>query len=110
MPATILSQDGNLREKMLKAQLLGYFNLWMEETGPVSDASQIVSHPAYKRIVGMGREGIPIILRQLEREPSLLAWALFDITGIVPVTSSDYGNLERITQGWLKWGRKNKYI
>ena len=58
----------------------------------------------------MGKASIPCILGELKREPSLLAWTLFDITGENPVQPADYGKIDKITKAWLKWGRKNKYI
>jgi hypothetical protein len=98
------------RETALESELLGNFAQWMEGVGPLSDPGKIVAHPAYTRIVEMGKPVIPIILRHLKREPSLLAWTLFDITGINPVHPSDSGNIERITKAWMKWGKQNKYI
>jgi hypothetical protein len=94
----------------IESELLGNFAQWMEGIGPSSDVNKIVSHPAYKRIVAMGEPAIPAILHYLERAPSLLAWALFEITGTNPVPPPDYGNLKRITRAWLKWGKKNRYI
>ena len=53
---------------------------------------------------------VPLILRRLKQHPSLLAWALFDITGVNPVAASDFGNIDRITKAWLEWGTRNKLI
>ena len=44
------------------------------------------------------------------KKPSLLAWALFDITKVNPVRPADYGKIDKITKAWLKWGKKNRYI
>jgi hypothetical protein len=98
------------RETTGESELLSLFAQWMDGVGPVSDTREILSHPAYKRIVEMGKPAVPLILRRLRREPSLLAWALFDITGTNPVRPSDYGNIKKITKAWLKWGKKNNYI
>jgi hypothetical protein len=94
----------------VEAKLLSNFTEWMDGIAVISDANQIESHPAYKRIVSMGEAVVPVILRSLEREPSLLAWALFDITGVNPVRPADYGKIDKITKAWLKWGRKNKHV
>jgi hypothetical protein len=94
----------------LESKLLRDLAQWRVQTGPISDAGKIRAHPAYKRIVSIGKAGIPCILRELKREPSLLAWTLFDITGESPVQPADYGKIDKITKAWLKWGRKNKYI
>lgn len=86
------------------------FKEWMDAVAVTSDASKMVSHPAYKRIVALGEPAIPAILQSLRKEPSLLAWALFDIAGVNPVPPADYGKIDKITKAWLKWGRKNQYI
>ena len=83
---------------------------WMDAVAVVSDSSQMVSHPAYLRIVALGDAAIPCILRSIRKKPSLLAWALFDITKVNPVRPADYGKIDKITKARLKWGKKNKYI
>ena len=79
---------------------------WMNGVGPSSDPRVLVSHPAYREIVRYGRQAVPYILRDLAKAPSLLAWALFDITGENPVPSSANGNVKKITKAWLAWGRQ----
>jgi hypothetical protein len=110
MSPTSLDEDKASREKAIESTILHELDKWMEEIGPISDVKEMVSQPAYRRIVALGEPAVPVILRHLNREPSLLAWALFDITRINPVRPPDYGNIEGITKAWLKWGKKNKYI
>jgi hypothetical protein len=86
------------------------FTEWMDAIAVSSDATVMVSHPAYKRIVALGQDAVPVILRSLQKKPNLLAWALFEITKANPVQPKDYGKIDKITRAWLKWGRKNKYI
>jgi len=81
---------------------------WLIGIGPSSNPSEMTAHPAYREIVEHGDAAIPFILRHLKQSPSLLAWALFDITGLNPVKPSDSGNLRKITNAWLKWGMINK--
>lgn len=81
---------------------------WLVGLGPTSDPREMTAHPAFKAIVVHGDAAIPFILRHLKQSPSLLAWALFDITGLNPVKPSDSGNLRKITNAWLKWGIMNK--
>ena len=45
---------------------------WRRETGMMSLASKMAMHPAYQRIIGMGQPVVPLILRELEREPDQL--------------------------------------
>ncbi len=71
--------------------------------------TRIVSHPAFHRIIAMGKPAIPLILRELEKEPSFLSWALREITGERPVPESARGNIPRIARIWLEWGRAHGY-
>jgi transcriptional regulator with XRE-family HTH domain len=74
-----------------------------------SSSTRIVEHPAFRRIVAMGKPAIPLILRELEKEPSFLSWALREITGERPVPESASGNIPRIARIWLAWGRAHGY-
>ena len=86
------------------------FTEWMNAIAITSDATRMVTHPAYTRIVALGDPAIPVILQSLRRKPSLLAWVLFDITKVNPVRPADNGKIDKITKAWLKWGKKHKYI
>jgi hypothetical protein len=92
------------------ATLQRNFAEWIQAIGVISDFNEMVTHPAYRRIVAMGKPVIPEILAQLKKGPSLMAWALFDITGENPVRESDHGSIDKITRAWLKWGKRYKYI
>jgi hypothetical protein len=83
---------------------------WAEDTLYLSSATDIVLHPNYQRIIGMGPRALPWILRDLEQTGRDWFWALWAITGENPVDQSDAGNFPRMTQAWLEWGRKRSYI
>jgi hypothetical protein len=80
---------------------------WMCGIGPTSSYTEIVGHPAYRRIVHMGREAVPFLLRELQREPSLLVWALHEITGENPVPPGSSGRIREMAKAWLAWGEKH---
>jgi len=46
--------------------------------------AKLASHHAYQRIIGMGDQAIPLLLRELQREVDLWFWALEAITGEDP--------------------------
>ena len=98
------------KQLTVEALVQSYFLEWMDAIAFTSDSSKMVCHPAYKRIVSLGEPAIPAILQSLRKKPSLLAWTLFDITGVNPVRPSDYGKLDKITKAWLKWGKQHKHI
>lgn len=78
---------------------------WRKGRGVSSSISQLVMHPAYQQIIGMGQMAVPLLLRELERVPDQWFWALKAITGEDPIADMDRGNLKKMTQAWLEWGR-----
>jgi hypothetical protein len=78
---------------------------WREETEHLS-TTDVFTHPAYQRIIGMGMPAIPLLLRDLSSTGSHWFWALRAITGVNPVRAEDTGYARRMTQAWLEWGRR----
>lgn len=83
---------------------------WREETGFLSNFHKIFGHPAYREIIGLGMDVVPLILREMERKPCWLGEALFAITGESPITEDMEGYLVKQTEAWLAWGRERGYI
>jgi hypothetical protein len=82
---------------------------WYLETLHSSGYLDKVLHPAYQRIIGLGKDVIPFILRELQDEPSEWFWALRALTGEDPTTEKTAGNREKLAEAWLNWGKKNGY-
>ena len=78
---------------------------WLLETEFLSDAGKIVDHPAFKAIIALGDAVVPLLLKDLEAKPSLLVWALPEITGENPVSEDEGGNIRKMTDAWIKWAR-----
>jgi hypothetical protein len=102
MPATGIAETVEQRFRRLEAT-------WTTETGYLSSYTDIVDHPAFREIIGMGQVVIPLMLRDLEARPRLWVWALPEIAGVDPVPPGDAGNIARMTAAWLQWGRANGY-
>ena len=80
---------------------------WKQGRGPTSSTTQLAVHPAYQQIIGMGGSAVPLLLRELEREPDHWFCALKAITGEDPVPEASRGRLREMTDAWLKWGREH---
>lgn len=80
---------------------------WLEETKYFSSISDIISHPAHMRIIGMGRQAIPWILRRLKQRTELWFWALSSIADEDPVTEDIRGNVQEMRRSWLDWEQRN---
>jgi len=100
----ISRQRGN---KVFKFYQLAY--RWRAEIGLSSSITQMAMHPAYQEIIGMGKEALPLILFELERNPDHWFWALTAITGEDPVKPEDRGRIKKMAEAWLNWGREHGY-
>ncbi len=79
--------------------------VWEAETLYLSDAGRIISHPAFQEIIGLGEAVVPLMLRDLERQPHQWVWALPRITGTNPVPAEDAGNIRKMSEAWVRWGK-----
>jgi len=77
---------------------------WEAETAFLSSVSDIAMHPAYQQIIGMGSVAVPLILREMKKEPGHWFWALKSITGEDPVPPEHRGKITAMTEDWLLWG------
>lgn len=82
---------------------------WKQATLLISSGTEMLLHPAYQQIIGMGRDAVPLLVAELRRDPDHWFWALKSITGEEPVAEADRGNLARMTEAWLKWAEQRGY-
>ena len=76
---------------------------WRRETAASSVIQKKIMHPAYQRIIGMGPDAVPLLLRELEARPGYWFWALSSITGEDPVRID--ASFAQAVEDWLAWGR-----
>jgi hypothetical protein len=90
------------------------FNLlaltWQKDTNLSSSITEMVAHPAYQQIIGMGQRALPFIFNQLNSQPEHWFWALQSITGVNPIKPEHRGNLPEMTNDWIDWGKANGLI
>ena len=104
------SQGHSPENGALQAKFDALVNQWRQETATFSSTSKIVTHPAYQRIMAMGEKAVPLILRELKKEPEHWFYALRNITEASPVPPEDAGDVAKMTAAWLAWGIENRYI
>ena len=83
---------------------------WYEETRFLSSTSEIVSKETYYQIVALGKRVTPLILRELEERGGHWFLALRALTKDDPVNQQDRGNMRKMTQAWLDWGKRHNQI
>lgn len=76
---------------------------WMDATSHLSIVQDIILHPAYQQIIGLGMAAVPLILRKVEEEMGHWSWALHAITCDDPVPAEDAGNMRKMQEAWLRW-------
>jgi hypothetical protein len=67
------------------------------------------NHPAYQEIIAMGQAVVPLLLRDLETNQRHWFAALAAITGADPIGDEDAGDISKMSEGWLRWGRESGY-
>ncbi len=77
---------------------------WKVERGHSSSITKLCAHPAYQEIIGMDEKAIPLLRRELEREPDHWFWALKVLTGVNPVPQESRANIKEMAQYWVTWG------
>lgn len=99
---------------MFPGDLAARFNqlasLWRSEIGPSSSAIKMANHPAYKKIIEIGEDAVPLILKELKDRPAQWFIALTKITGENPILHDDRGDMRRMVDAWLNWGREREHI
>jgi hypothetical protein len=109
MMAMHVAQDSAHDEK-LRARFQRLTAQWRDECQLLSSTTAKAMHPAYQQIIGLGPEALPLILKELSKTPGHWFWALKSITGEDPVPLADVGDIRRMTEAWLNWGREHGYL
>src|SRR5205807_2151960 len=71
---------------------------WKREHGPHSSSARLAEHRAYQQIIGMGPDVIPLVLRELEREPDHWFRALHALTGANPIPAEGRGKVREMAE------------
>ena len=83
---------------------------WKEDCASISSLNELIIHPAYQRIIGLGMPAVPLLLKELEKAPNHWFWALAFITGENQVKEEQSGRIKEMAKSWIEWGRKQGHI
>ena len=99
------------RRLRLESEFAELAERWLAETSYVSALPQIVMHPAYQQIIGMGRDALGPILRWMQQgRPGCWFWALETIARETPVTGAMRGRIREMKQAWIEWGEDHGFV
>ena len=82
---------------------------WRADTSHLSRLDKIVSHPAYLKIIGMGHEALPFILRELQQRVDYCFTALEAISRAAPAQQTEPVNMNEMASAWIAWGQRHGY-
>ncbi len=83
---------------------------WRADVALLSSTSAMTNHPAYRSIIALGKDVVPLLLRELQSDAAHWFEALEAITGESPVPREHWGNIPRMRADWLAWGRDRGVI
>lgn len=95
-------------ERELERTFSALAEQWRADTVFLSSVEKMAMHPAYQRIIGLGPQALPLLLRELQGRPDHWFWALHAISGEDPAPAD--ATFDQAVQAWLEWGRCQGYI
>lgn len=104
-----LSLVGAQRKEILEPRFRELVTEWKNDRRSTSFVRDLISHPAYLGIIGMGPDALPLILGELDTELDHWFVALKSISGQDPVSAESKGNMTEMRKAWLKWGHDQGY-
>ena len=93
-----------------KAKFDALADEWHRATHLHSSIALKSMHPAYQKIIGMGKDALPLIFERLRTGSGHWFWALTSITGEMPIPKEDLGRMAKMREHWLSWGQRNGYL
>jgi len=102
------SDTQRVKVERLERQFRVEAERWKKETLHLSSVTKMISHPSYRRIMGMGPDVLPILLRELRENPDHWLVALNAITGEDPAPPDS--TFDQAVDAWLAWGIEQRYL
>jgi hypothetical protein len=82
---------------------------WQNEVAGMSSTIQMSQHPAYREIIDMGHQIVPLLLLELKANPLYWLTALNQITAENPVQPEQRGRIKQMASAWIEWGKNRGY-
>jgi hypothetical protein len=97
------------KETALQREFRELSTLWRQETMMVSSTSETTTNFHYYRIIALGPDVVPLILRDLQENGGQWYLALRALTGENPVDAEDRGNIRKMKAAWIDWGKSRGF-
>lgn len=93
----------------LEARFRRLASVWHDAVAYHSSSTVRNNHSAYREIISLGPEVVPLLLRDLEDNQTHWFCALREITGADPIPESAVGNVPKMVEAWVRWAKDNGY-
>ncbi|MBF0180869.1 MAG: hypothetical protein HQM03_12675 [Magnetococcales bacterium] len=84
-------------------------NRWKEESAHLSSVERMAMLRSYQAIIGMGAVAVPLLLRELQKEPDHWFWALQAITEADPANGETLP-IDELAARWVTWGQQEGWL
>lgn len=82
-------------------------NTWQAETLFSSSINEIVNNSAYRSIINLGGDVLPMIINDLKTTGNHWFYALEAITGHNPIKAENKGIVSLMKNDWIEWAENN---
>jgi hypothetical protein len=93
-----------------KEEFTNLASQWTQDVEGMSSTVEMTKHPAYQKIVSIGKVVVPFLLDDLRQNPLYWLPALRQITQENPVQPEHKGKIKLMAEDWLNWGKKEGYV
>lgn len=87
----------------VRSKFLELADEWRNSTKFVSSITQQITHPAYLKIIGLGPDVLPILVRELQTHGDFWFPALEAVAQLDPVLPKNRGNYVAMKNDWMEW-------
>jgi hypothetical protein len=92
----------------LKMEFDSLVKKWKDETFFISSLTKQFNHPAYVRIMAMGKEGLPFVFKEMQETQDNWFYALKFMAG--EDAAAGIKDFDDAKAAWISWGYKHNYI
>ena len=104
----ILKLDSDfIQDLYLDDKFNSLLNAWKVNTWFESNSNNIIRDENFQEIINLGEQAIPLIIKEIDEEPSQLVWALNIITGM-HIKSPYRMNLTESCKKWVELYKKGR--
>ena len=101
LPKESISPGNHLRERFSR-----YIRSWKKETLFSSSIKDKIAHPEYQNIIKMGKQAVPFLLEELDKDPNHAIFIALRRTANEDPTSPEMGFWEAV-MAWKEWAKEN---